>query len=393
MQRLLAKKKSSTASLRRKRSEASIVSSTAPSDLQAEKSAPYKNPSYEAVLEREAGSYMGRYKPGVTEVSEKLCQTLLASKQDLPKDTIFRDDIFEDSCERLRGKNEARIFKDCTPLIAPWAEAYATLSGTRDLDIAIESVNEGWNNSNPIIKPRPQPDYAVGFKRSAFSEDQLQKLQPFLGDPSSSSYFMGTYYMHFPFFTCEVKCGSAGLDIADRQNLHSMTLAVRGIVELFRLANRAEELHRQVLAFSISHDHETVRIYGHFPVIEGTRVTYWRYPLRKYDFTERKGMEKWTAYPFVKNVYDLWMPTLLKMITSAIDDLRPEPDFETCHESEAQVSQTSRLSQQLENHNSAESPDRQLDHIDLQQITPDTSMQAEKPSPKKRKNKNKNDKI
>ena len=184
MHRLLAKKKSSTTFLRGKRSEAIIVSSTAPSDLQAEKSAPYKNPSYEAVLEREAGSYMGKYKPGVTEESEKLCHTLLDSKQDLPKDTIFRDDIFEDSCERLRGKNEARIFKDCTPLIAPWAEAHATLSGTRDLDIAVESVNEGWNNSNPFTKPRPQPDYAVGFKRSAFSEDQLQKLQPSLGDPS-----------------------------------------------------------------------------------------------------------------------------------------------------------------------------------------------------------------
>jgi hypothetical protein len=392
MDRLLAKKKSSTASLRRKRSEASIVTATTPSDLQAEKSAPYKNPSYEAILEREAGSHMDRYKPGVTEASERLCQALLDSKQSLPNDSIFRDDIFDDSCERLRGKNEARIFKDCTPLIAPWVEAYATLSANRDLDVAIESVNEGWNSSNPITKPRPQPDYAVGFRRSAFSEDQLQKLQPFLGEPSSSSYFMGTYYMHFPFFTCEVKCGSAGLDIADRQNLHSMTLAVRGIVELFRLANRAQELHRQVLTFSISHDHETVRIYGHFPVIEGTRVTYWRYPLRKYDFTERKGMEKWTAYTFVKNVYDIWMPTLLKKISSAIDDLCPKLDFELSHELEAQISETSGLSQQLEDQDLAEVPDGRLGHIDLQPITPDTSTQAEKPAPK-RKKKNKNEKV
>lgn len=163
----------------------------------------------------DAGSYMGKYKPGVTEASERLCQTLLDSKQIIPKDTIFHDDVFEDTCERLRGKNGARIFKDCTPLIVPWAEAHASLSANRDLDIAIESVNDGWNNSNPITKPRPQPDYAIGFKRSAFSDDQLKKLQPFLGEPSSSSYFMGTYYMHFPFFTCEVKCGSAGLDIAD----------------------------------------------------------------------------------------------------------------------------------------------------------------------------------
>jgi hypothetical protein len=66
-----------------------------------------------------------------------------------------------------------------------------------------------------------------------------------------------------------VKCGSAGLDIADRQNLHSMTLAVRGIVELL-----TAEIHREILAFSISYDHETVRIYGHFPVIVGTKTTY-----------------------------------------------------------------------------------------------------------------------
>ena len=44
---------------------------------------------------------------------------------------------------------------------------------------------------------------------------------------------MATYYMYFPFLTCEVKCGAAALDVADRQNAHSMTLAVRGIVELF----------------------------------------------------------------------------------------------------------------------------------------------------------------
>jgi len=42
---------------------------------------------------------------------------------------------------------------------------------------------------------------------------------------------------------CEVKCGAAPLDIADRQNAHSMTLAVRGIAELFKLVKREKELH------------------------------------------------------------------------------------------------------------------------------------------------------
>lgn len=384
MQRLFAKKKESNASLRRKRSESSFAHSTTPSDLQAEKSAPYKNPSYESVLAREAGSYMDKYKPGITETSERFCQNLLDCKQMIPRDTVFRDDIFEDTCEKLRGKNEARIFKDCTPLIIPWVEAHASLSANRDLDIAIESVNEGWNNSNPITKPRPQPDYAVGFRRSAFSDDQLRKLQPFLGDPSSSSYFMGTYYMHFPFFTCEVKCGSAGLDIADRQNLHSMTLAVRAVVELFQLANRTEELHREVLAFSVSHNHETVRIYGHFPVVEGTKITYWRYSLRKYDFTERKGSEKWTAYTFTKNLYDIWMPAHFKRICSAIDDLPAEQGFESSLALGPYVSETTGLSQSLD-HQKLAGPSSSQPSLDLRELTPNTSMQTEKPASKKKK--------
>ena len=84
---------------------------------------------------------------------------------------------------------------------------------------------------------------------------------------------MGTYYMHFPFLICEAESGNSGLDIADRQNLHSMTLAVRAIVELFRLINRTEELNRDVLAFSISPNQRNVRIYGHYPVMEGLKIT------------------------------------------------------------------------------------------------------------------------
>jgi hypothetical protein len=68
-------------------------------------------------------------------------------------------------------------------------------------------------------------------------------------------FFMATYYMYLPFLTCEVKCHAAALDIADRESAHSMTLAVRAIVELLRLVKREDEVNRQILAFSISHNH------------------------------------------------------------------------------------------------------------------------------------------
>ena len=196
---------------------------------------------------------------------------------------------------------------------------------------------------------------------------------------------MGTYYMQFPFFACEVKCGLAGLDIADRQNLHSMTLAVRAVVELHGLANRMEELHREVLAFSVSHDHQAVRIYGHFPVIEGTKVTYWRYPLRNFDFTERKGLEKWTAYMFVKNIYDIWMPAHFKRICSAIDAIPAEQQFEASLVSGSHVSETTGLSQPLEKQNLVGAASSQPSLVDLQPITPDPSTQTEMAPPRKKK--------
>ncbi|KAK3342729.1 hypothetical protein B0H65DRAFT_394031, partial [Neurospora tetraspora] len=66
-------------------------------------------------------------------------------------------------------------------------------------------------------------------------------------------------------------CGAAALDIADRQNAHSMTLAVRAIVELFRFVKREDEVNRQILAFFVSHDHQSVRIYGHYPHLKAHR--------------------------------------------------------------------------------------------------------------------------
>lgn len=186
--------------------------------------------------------------------------------------------------------------------------------------------------------------------------------------------------MYFPFLTCEVKCGAAALDVADRQNAHSMTLAVRGVVELFRMVKRERELHREILAFSVSHDHRTVRIYGHYPVLDGEETTFYRHAIHTFDFTALDGKEKWTAYKFTKNFYDIWMPTHLKRICSLIDDL--PLDFKVSQQSEAGGSG---LSQGLESqhlsdqssHDAAsmlEEADSQSSHVGSRDVTPDTSL-------------------
>lgn len=123
-----------------------------------------------------------------------------------------------------------------------------------------------------------------------------------------------------------------------------MTLAARGVVELFRLVNRVNEVNQQILAFSVSHDHCSVRIYGYYPVINEEDTKYYRHPIHKFDFTAMEGKEKWTAYQFTKNIYDAWMPAHFKKICSAIDQLKLNTDFGV-----AAPSESTGLSQGLEN--------------------------------------------
>lgn len=107
-----------------------------------------------------------------------------------------------------------------------------------------------------------------------------------------------------------------------------MTLAVRAIVELFRAIKREDKVHRQILAFSISHDHRSVRVYGHYPLIDAKATKYYRHPIHTFDFTALDGRDKWTAYRFTKYVYDIWMHDHFKNICSAIDQLPSDLDFE-----------------------------------------------------------------
>ncbi|KMU72962.1 hypothetical protein CISG_09926 [Coccidioides immitis RMSCC 3703] len=262
MSHLLAEKKS-TASLRRKNSNSSLATgSNAPTDQESRdgKSAKYRSATYETVLATK-GSFMAESELEVTERSKQICKTLLDKKQTIPEGTIFENDQFQKAYQKLQSKNKSRVIQDLSRLIVPAAETLATC-GAKNLECLVESVNEPWGSSIAFCGPRPQPDYAVGFGRSAFTEDELNKLEPFLGDDleTYSSFFLATFYMYFPFLTSEVK-GTAALDIADRQNAHSMTLAVRGVVELFKLVGREEEVNREILAFSISHDHRTIERY------------------------------------------------------------------------------------------------------------------------------------
>ncbi|MCJ1333147.1 hypothetical protein MMC10_009841 [Thelotrema lepadinum] len=379
-------------SLRRKQSDSSLTGSSDQNKRES-KSAQYRDTRYTTLLAAK-GSYMYDFDDDdIPESTQDLCRTLLAKDQTIPRDSLFSDDLFKKTCRKIEDRNEAIIIQDITRLIVPSAQNLA-IYGAKTLDHLIESVNEGWAGSIPAEGPRPQPDYSVGFKRSAFTAEQLNRLDPLIGTVYDTSFFVATYRMYFPFLTCEVKCGASALDIADRQNAHSMTVAARAVVELYRAVKREKELHREILAFSVSHDHSSVRIHSHYPVIDGNKTTFYRHPIHKFDFTALDGKDKWTTYKFTKNVYNVWMPTHLKRICSAIDQLPLGLNFNVSQESELQFTEGSGLSQEmgglLSEQSNAESAsqtsqeDRELVPIIPQTATPDTSVSQGKEATLKR---------
>ena len=356
-------------SLRRKQSESSLNESCDQTNRE-KKSAPYRSVRYTTLLEGK-GSYMYTSDLGITEASKDHYRDLLELEQSVPKDSLFRDDLFQEACRKIADRNEARVIQDIARLIVPSAETLATYGATH-LKHLMESVNEGWTASIPVEGPRPQPDYSVGFRRSAFTNEQLKKLDPFIGSVWDTSLYAATFRMYFPFLTCEVKCGAAALDIADRQNVHSMTVAVRALVELFRSVQREKELNQEILTFSISHDHTSVRIYGHYAIIEADKTTFYRHTIHGFDFTVLEGKEKWTAYKFVKSVYDHHSSKIHKLICSAIDDLPAGISFDVS-QSASFTEPTPQSSQQSNVESVLGGVDSQSNLLASQEATPTTS--------------------
>jgi hypothetical protein len=57
----------------------------------------------------------------------------------------------------IQDRNEAKVIQDIARLIVPSAQSLA-IRGAIRLKTLIESINEGWDNSIAVTKPRPQPE-------------------------------------------------------------------------------------------------------------------------------------------------------------------------------------------------------------------------------------------
>lgn len=143
-----------------------------------EKGTDYKDPRYEALL-LEQGVDMSISVEEISSTSKDLCESLLNTDVTVPEGSVFQDRCFARLNNRINARNEARIVQDIARLIVPSAETLCML-GAEDLSNLIEGVSDGWNTAIPLVGTRPQPDYSVGFARTAFSTHQQSYLSPIL---------------------------------------------------------------------------------------------------------------------------------------------------------------------------------------------------------------------
>ena len=279
----------------------------------------YKDVNYSVVLETK-GSFMRASEQGLSDEDEVFCLTLQTHPQTLPSDLLFDDDHFVKFHSNLHDRSEARITADLHPRVMPSVENMF-IGGRADFAGLIEGHNDLWVKAVPFFGPRPQPDHTIGFRWWNFTEVQRRKLNI---EPTAKSLYTAREEMYFPFFTGEVKCGRQGLDLAGRPNAHSMTIHMRGVVDIYRRAGRLLDLHRRALGFSMSHDDKIARLYVHYVEIAGEEPTYYMKALPEISFGNNQGEKRWQCYQFTLNVCELFALPFLDRLKEVIDTL-PDP--------------------------------------------------------------------
>ena len=279
----------------------------------------YQNPRYAIVMESK-GSHMRDSPGGPLQEDIDFYNCLLTETVPLPDDPLWEPQRVLQLRTLLQEKSELRVCIDLHPRLVPSSEILA-LQHPDKFDELVEGHNDRWMDATVFYQKLPQPDRTKAYRPSAFTDVERRKLGL---NPGCASWFTTREGMLFPYFTCEVKCGKEALDIADRANLNSMTIALRIVVELHRRAGMLMTIHRKILGFSLSHDHGFVRIYAHYPHVDGDNMTYWRRIIREFSYADKDAQERATAYTFVWNVDTKFAPVHLKRLKQAISQL-PDP--------------------------------------------------------------------
>ena len=164
---------------------------------------PSHTPAYESQILRPAGIILDQQlgEESISDDCRELCNVLVSARYEPPEHSLFEEDLFLKVLNGLRNKNEARVVRDISPWLIPSAELLF-MRGVSELKDLTEEVDAEWTYCVPLVGPWPKPDFAVGFRATAFTKDEIVKLSCH-STPEKPALF--NRKMYFPFLTCEAK--------------------------------------------------------------------------------------------------------------------------------------------------------------------------------------------
>lgn len=160
------------------------------------------SPGYEKVLENAGIFMLEEQRQDISSTSQELCEVLLTSFFPPPSNSLFAGHLFHLTVNQSRSENEPRVQRDITPLLVPCASLlylHDRIQQYRHLSAKIQCA---WTRVAPLAGPLPIPDYVVGFQDSAFTKDEISKLQMYSASGKPTMFKDGLY---FPFLIAEVR--------------------------------------------------------------------------------------------------------------------------------------------------------------------------------------------
>ncbi|KAK5401675.1 hypothetical protein LTR06_011039 [Exophiala xenobiotica] len=295
----------------------------------------YSSPAFPTLLEQH-GIYMDDSASGLDKDELEFCQKLLSTGAPHPPDSMLDEAVFLSFSKLTHNKSEQWLVKNMHSHLFPAPELLALRGHDEFKGLGlIEGCDDIWLRAIfPSYGKCPQPDSTIAFKWENFSREELRKLGITIGLPSK---YMARDDMFFPFITREAKCDKQPLEVADRQNVYSMSVALEGVIDLFRRVDRLEELNGKALGLSMSYDNDTVRMYAHHVVTNAQELNgqsrqqlpkmstmkYWT-SIGQVILSNDGGKDRWKPYDFFYNACLKFSRRHLTRIKEAIA-LLPDP--------------------------------------------------------------------
>ncbi|OBT61871.1 hypothetical protein VE03_08737 [Pseudogymnoascus sp. 23342-1-I1] len=201
------------------------------------------------------------------------------------------------------------------------------------------SGNQHWSNSVPIALapgtinipprlPKPKPDRAFGYSRSAFTGKQRGTIGLLVDDESGKSYAMPDNKLRFPFLSIEFKSQANGGThyTATNQVAGAGSIALYGHLELMKRSSRVQKLDiNEPQFFSATMDHELVRINVHWLRIdpsEGDAYNFHVVTVERYWLNEEEGVR--AAMQAIQNILNHSLGSRLKGIRKSLNKYRED---------------------------------------------------------------------